>query len=457
MTRFGEFSQSPYHNKHEGVKKLVAWWLEIYPRFDEKNCSRERLMAVAGADAPTLAVWMTYSLRLLEAFLAQEQAPLAPTALLAQYRRRRLAGFFEKKLATARTDLDEQVFRDSAYHLSAFQLASEAERFLSQQNRTGPESDIPGKQAALDHYYFSEKLRDACELEVRRKILKTEGEIPHLDWVLTEIREREAVYSSIPAIWVYFQVYRLLRAETQAFDDVQATLTAYESAFQEEELQLLYNYLQNFCIEQINRGNGEYLARAFDIYRRQLDRGLLLVQGELPEWHYKNMVAIGLRLREHSWVEGFIHQYKQYLPREVAENAFAFNLASLYYATGRLNQVQDLLTRVEYTDFRYSLGARALLLRTYYDLEEYEALRALSESLNQYLKRNKRMADERVLAFQRLLRLTRRALHLKMQEGFMPAGKWRGFVAALQKEVEGPQTIINREWLLEKIRAMAGG
>ncbi|MBL7790831.1 MAG: hypothetical protein JNK77_00810, partial [Saprospiraceae bacterium] len=41
MTRFREFAQSPFFNKHDGVQKLVGFLHAVYPQFDERKCRRE--------------------------------------------------------------------------------------------------------------------------------------------------------------------------------------------------------------------------------------------------------------------------------------------------------------------------------------------------------------------------------------------------------------------------------
>ena len=94
------------------------------------------------------------------------------------------------------------------------------------------------------------------------------------------------------------------------------------------------------------------------------------------------------------WTKEFIEKFKDYLHPEVVENAYTYNLASYYYSTNQLDKVLDLLVKVEYTDIQYSIGAKSLLLRTYYDLEENEALLSLTRSFKQYLKRNRLIPEK---------------------------------------------------------------
>ena len=75
--------------------------------------------------------------------------------------------------------------------------------------------------------------------------------------------------------------------------------------------------------------------------------------------------------------------------------------------------------KVEYKDLRYIAGAKALLLRTYYDMEEYEAFLALANSFNQYLKRNKLYSNSRRRGFSNLIKFARQAFQLKMELDFL--------------------------------------
>ena len=70
MTRYREFAFSPYFNKHQGVRSLVKYLSEVYPRFDAKTCNRELLLSYLAKEGVTdqakLALVFTYAFRLLE-------------------------------------------------------------------------------------------------------------------------------------------------------------------------------------------------------------------------------------------------------------------------------------------------------------------------------------------------------------------------------------------------------
>lgn len=463
MTRFREFAHSPYHNKHEGVRALVDSLSESYPNFRGKTWERHALFfdLFPGQkfDQGKLAVLFTYTYRLWEEFISLEVANSRPggrSIELLSWLREQGAGnnLFDRCLQKAKKALETSPYRDSNFHLWSYQVAREGDLFYSQQDKFGKDLGLQAKQDHLDHFLLSEKLKEACEMTVRKNILRVDYQPALLDEVLEEVGSKWETYRGVPSVAVYYQIFGLLNEIRENYFEVVACLEDNERYFPVEERQLLYHYLQNYCIERINQGHSQFLRHSFQLYQLQLDKSLLFLNGYLPEGHYKNLVTIGLRLQENEWVHGFIHSFRTHLHPAVADNAFTFNLASYFYATGQLNKVLEMLLRVEYTDLRYNLGAKSLLLRTYYDLEEDEALLSLFDSFQQYLKRNKLMADERVQSFRRLLRFTKRAMVLRARQDYISNGKASQEIEGLWEQVQRTDPIINKEWLVEKVEKL---
>jgi len=236
--------------------------------------------------------------------------------------------------------------------------------------------------------------------------------------------------------------------------DALKTLQIHQKSIAISELSYIYNYFQNYCIQQINKGEAHFLQEIFKLYQAQLEEDLLLQDGYLSEWHYKNIVTTGIRLHEMAWVQGFIEHYKDKLPPASQQNAYRFNLASYYYALQDYDKVLELLIKVEYSDLRYSVGAKALLLRTYYDLEEYDALLSLVQSFTLYLRRNKLMADFQRDGHYDLFKFTRRAAQIRSNLDFAKPEKLRRELEKLQQDIKAANTIFNKSWLIEKMEEL---
>lgn len=466
MTRFREFVESPYYNKHQDVRNLVVHLSDIYPRLDEERCDRARLFQQLYPGEPhdqnRLAVIFSYTQRLAEQFLSVEQAGEDPLTgqlyLLRRLRRRKHYRLYEKELQRLGRKVKGLPSGAVSSPYRRFRFAEEADQYFNQIERRQEDWHIQEKQNQLEQFFLAEKLRDACEMHIRSKILKVTYHSGMLQAVLNEVRRNRKAYADSPAVIVYFQLYQMLvQNEQDYYFKALKIFKNYEEDFPSLERETIYNLLQNYCIEQINRGSPRFLREIFELYKAQLEQGLLLEEGFLSEWHYKNIVTTGIRLQALDWVKNFIESYRETLRPESRENAYRFNLASYYYAAGNYEQVLNLLIRVEYSDLRYNLGAKALLLRTYYDLEEYEALNALTESFRQYLQRNQLLADSRREGYYNLFKLTRRAAYFRINMDYFSPEKRKRELQKLRAAIDRESAIFNRNWLEEKVRELERG
>ena len=463
MTRFCDFAASPYYNKHRELRKFIWYCGKIYPHFEAHKIAKEQVYREVFGKGPfddgKLAPLLTYAQRLLEAFLAQEQfreqAFFQDLFLLKGLREKALHPLYEKRLNQARETIEDH--KDSAFD-RLFQgclLHREALEYRNQTEQHEDEAFFEAKQHNLDNFYILEKLRDGCETLVRQRLLRT-GLMPRLlPALLEEIDRSPERYFAVPAIEAYYRIYLMLSAgDIPAYHEAREALLRNESYFSREDLIFMYNYLMNFCIGKINLGEHLFLEEVFSLYQFQLEKALLLEDGILSEWDYKNIVTTGIRLGRLDWTLSFIETYKGFLPPDSMDNAYRFNLASCCYAMGQYPRVLDLLIQVEYSDLRYSLGAKALLLRTYYDMEAYEALFSLADAFRQYLQRNELLADTRRTGYRNLLKFTRKAAHLRSRLDFLKKEKAKAEFLKIKNDAAATPDIFNKPWLEEKFREL---
>lgn len=454
MHRFREFSTSPYHNKHEGVRRLVAELQSIHPHLSDEACSKaalhQRLFPGRPFREKNIAPLFTYSWRLCKAFLRVEALEtVSDLDYLRQLRKRDLIHLYQKEWEKHRYPPRPDTW-------AVFELAREEEAFNEQIQARQRDDSLLRKEQALDQFYLAQKLRDACEMSVRKTILHVDHPQLFRQAIEEEVAIRAEHYRSIPEIWVYYLVLQMLNhGSPQRFQHALRTLQQEEAHFSRPEQQTLYNYFHNFCIRQINQGIDAWLRQNLQLYQLELDRDLLLEDGFLSEWHYKNIVTTSLRLKELDWTRHFIESYRDRLLPQVRENAYRFNMASYHYAAGNYDEVLALLLHVEYSDLRYALGARALLLRTYYDLNEYEALESLYGSFRQFLRRKQILAQSRRQGYYNLFKLTHKAAHLRQQLDYITDERARQELKRLKKALERDTAVFNRSWLLDKVDELA--
>jgi hypothetical protein len=206
---------------------------------------------------------------------------------------------------------------------------------------------------------------------------------------------------------------------------------------------------------RINQGDQAFLGKLFELYRVQLEQGLLIEEGFLSEWNYKNVVAAGLRLRLYDWVRQFIEDNKHNLAPEFKDNAYKFNLASYHLALGQHHEAMILLREVEYRDQLYNLGAKTMLLQTYYELSEYEPLFSLTESFRQLLMRDKTMSENFRMGYYNLFRLTRKAAYLRSRLAYLSTDKAKQELERLKGSLAKTGEVFSRAWFENKLKDLS--
>jgi len=248
-----------------------------------------------------------------------------------------------------------------------------------------------------------------------------------------------------PYISIYGTVLRALLGEEDPahFFDLKQRLLDHEKDVEPAELHTMYIYAINYCIKKVNLGHPQFLAETFDLYKSLLDTELIFEEGYISPWGYMNIVVIAIRNRAFEWAENFTKQYKKHLAPQFKVNAYAYNLAYLYFHKGEYGKAQELLHRVEFDDVYYITVSKALLLRIFYELNEADALWSLAESFRLYLRRNKLVSDHKKQVYLNLIKFVNRLS--KVEKGNTRA------LDKLQQRIEESPTVAHVPWLLEKL------
>ena len=141
-----------------------------------------------------------------------------------------------------------------------------------------------------------------------------------------------------PVVQIYFLIYQSFINENDEkhYLNLKSALGNYYQHFTKDEAREMYVFAQNYCIKKINQGNKKYYEEVFQLYKQLLNNEVLLIEEELSEWDYKNIVTTGTRLGHHQWVQNFLEEYKTKLNKVVRNNAYHYNLANFYYSNQRL-------------------------------------------------------------------------------------------------------------------------
>ncbi len=199
----------------------------------------------------------------------------------------------------------------------------------------------------------------------------------------------------------------------------------------------------NHGIRRINEGDREALLRTLDFYLLGLESKLLLDErGSLPKYTYNNVLMTFLAMQDWQRARDFLEKYRPQLAAAEQENVYRYNLAIYHFRRGDFDATLELLRDVHFPDPMYNLESRKMLLKIYFEQENFTSLESLLDNLMTWLRRHGEIGYHREM-YRNLARFTARLLRL-------PKNDLDGRKRLKKKVLETP-LVAERGWLLEKI------
>jgi len=454
-----KFLASPYFNTNEDLGVL---FIEINKLID-KNKSLSKLILwkkliknKAYSDVRFRKFCSDLS-KLMEQFLSQKAFDKHPI----QHKIFSLKSLNENKqkatkLATstikeANDMMKNYPYRDTSYYLNQYQLQKQFYDFYDYDTNRDEKSNLEEISKNLDYFYFGEKLKLIVNVMTRRKHKAYVYNLNLKDEILSLTENNSSSLSNSPQVKVYFQIQKIFSEPENEEHYFKFKKIIEENAFffpREVAIEELYGAAQNYCVRKINAGNQKFLNELFDLFKMLIDQGLIISEDKISPWYFRNIVFTGLRLGKYKWVESFIHQHKNYLPKDLKENAVTYNLAQLYFYQKKYREVIGQLQFVEYDDLSYNLNSKAMLLATYYELDEIDLLDSHLDTFNSFLKRRKDFPPERSLPYRNLIKFTKKLSRLLPND--------TKALEKMKEEIAEIGNVANANWLLEKIGELGG-
>lgn len=347
----------------------------------------------------------------------------------------------------AKRILDQSQIKNGLHYLARFQVEKAYDNFLVKQTQRSKQSNLANVDQALDIFYISNKLKHMSDALNYKNVL--EIEIPIGATKQIEEMAKDHSLLSTPVISIYAKIMWSLQEPNHLphFYQLLDLLKIHGDLFPKSEIRELYIFAQNYGIKKINAGASQFYRVLFEIYQYILPKGIIFQKGQLLPWDYKNIITLGLRIGEFDWIENFIQQYHFRLPVDFKENALVYNMAMVNFHKKEYAKVIDGLQKLEYQDVYYAVDGRWLLLKTYFEMEELEALDGLLESFRLFLMRHRLISANNKRKYLNLVRFASQLVKLKNQANpsFDP----------LKNKIIQADELAEKKWLLEKIEEIS--
>ncbi|MCP4438685.1 MAG: hypothetical protein GY810_07045 [Aureispira sp.] len=235
-------------------------------------------------------------------------------------------------------------------------------------------------------------------------------------------------------------LFRLKTEDLNHLEDIKHTLD-----FPHQEMHDLYLLAINYGIKAYNTGQENYLEQVFELYQQALQQNILIQNGLLSTFSFKNIVGIALKLNQVDWTAQFIEKYKIKLPTKHQVVYLNYGLSKLHFHKKNYAEALELLQEVDYKDLFLNISAKVMQLKIYYEQGAYDALDSFLDSFKVFLHRKKVMSYHKD-NYLNTIRFTQKLLLVN------PFDKKE--IAQLQKQIIDSSPLGEKAWLLEQVEKL---
>ena len=442
------FLQSPFFVLRKDVGDLFDFLIKYHLKgkpFPNKEIIFEKVFPEKKYNYTLLRGTMSDLFECIEEYFLikkRREAPFQSRHLLAEiYRERKLSKAYSSVVKKTERMIEQQPLRNAFYYQQFLDFQLEEKDFKVNNQRT-KDFNLAEISETLDVLYLIQKLKHTCTQYTHQKVFKADYDFGLLPNILEAVEQER--YLKIPAVAIYYYCYRFLSdpSEVDFFEKFKTLLFQNKTQFNQLEMRGLYLAAINFCIRKLNQGDRKYSREILEWYQNGLQSDYFLENGELSRFTYNNVVAAGVLLKEFDWVENFISTYSEKLEYEYRDSTVSFNLARVAFSQGNYGEVMTQLQHVEFKDLINNLIAKTMLMKVYYELEEFDLLFSHLDSFQIFIRRRE-VSDFHRKNFMSIIRFVKKIVSLPEMDK-----KGR---QALRKEIENEEVLSERDWLLSKV------
>lgn len=450
IREFKKWLLSPVHNQREDVVQLFDYLMAGNHLYEDKFLEKERVFRKIFGKEPyndaKLRQTNHFLNRSLEEYLCykewQEDEIGSRVPLITQFRKRKLSKQFQKTVRTLQQVQHDHPYRDDRFYRNEYYIQLELYDHLHGQKRT-PQNNLQEISDTLDHAYFLEKLRLSCRMIFHQIVHKTDFNFGPLDKLFEFIESNKLLEQ--PVIAVYYYIFKAVTESEKDqffFEKLRLTIQSSGSLFTQSERKEVYLMAINYCIRKMNAGVEQFVREAFEWYKQGFENSTLIEDNVISRWTYLNVVLIALKLKEFEWAEDFIEHFNSLVEENYRENFHHYSKARLYFDKRDYDKAMDLLVQFEYDDLLINLNAKTLLLKIYFENDEFETLEFLLESMRSFIRRKKVLGYHKS-NYQNIIRFTKKLIRIN------PFDKKEK--KKLREVITKTNPLTEKEWLLQQL------
>ncbi len=359
---------------------------------------------------------------------------------------------FKRDWARAKQGLEESAEKSAEYFFYRYQLEDTYRKYIDV-DRT--EKEKISFQAFFDNfecYTIIEKLKYCCYAQLLENVQDMRHEVFMLDDLEKRLEGSEWLRKN-PVIYTYYTLFRIFKEKNTGllFAVLEPMLADHKALFTEEELKDLNNLVPAYLINRINNGHSDYLEKLFQWNQSIIGNGLVFEGAYIPHQRFKNIVSCALLLRKFDWIQKLLKEHILNVKPSEREGLRCFIEGTVHYYQKNFREAIKILQleAIPNNDF-YFYDIHSLLLRAYYELEDFDGFRVIFNRLKKKIWRDSRTSRSHQKAYQNFSELLLSLIKIRENPNLSRNRKTEQ-LRHLGERVSAIEPMLHKKWLEGKI------
>lgn len=443
-----KFVSSPFFNQREDVILLFEELIKCI-QVKKITPTKEYLFSLIYPkekfDPQQMHLISSLLYKTLEQFLAynelHDNQVKVKIHLAAAYRKRRLEDHFERTIEEAQALHKKDKMQNAEHYETEYQIMLEEYGFQHSTLRM-ENYKLQEISTNMDLSFVARKLRQSCLLLSHQAVYKKEYDFGLHDNIMEYVENRKEMQT--PAVMTYYYCYKVLKLKQEADFLIYKDMISQNSLlFSAKEAKDLFLFAQNFCIKKLNEEDVEYARIGLRLYQEMMDKNLLLENSIISRFAYRNIVSMGVLIKEFDWVEQFIKEYTPFLEVNYRESMPNLSLGRLHYERGELDKAMMLLQKADYTDLLLNLSAKTILMKIYYELDEFDLLSAHLAAMKKFISNQNSLGEAYKTIYNNIVTFTKKMIEINFND--------KKILAKLVTEIKNEKVLTERKWMLKML------
>jgi hypothetical protein len=221
-----------------------------------------------------------------------------------------------------------------------------------------------------------------------------------------------------------------------------------EKKFDKSRLSFYYIYLTSFYWNKIHKGDISYRPKLMDAYKQMERKGIIKSENYIPHSIFNSIVIAAVWANELHWLENFVENHKEDIEPEYYNEVYNLSMAKIHFYSRKFELTLKHLNNIEYKSPTYYVNAKTILLKTLYEMGDYDGMKYTLDSLKHYIYRNNALVNQQVHNIKMVIKYFKYLIKLR-GKNFTALQK---FLEMLERE----KTFVpERNWLTEKITELS--